>query len=84
MDLVVQDDEDALAARLGTAGDLQRVDKVGAGVAAKRAGRPLRPNQHDRSVDAQRQVQEKRGLFERCGAVRNDKSGEAGVLATVR
>ncbi len=81
MDLVVHHDQHPLAARLGAAGDPQRVDEVHPGIGAERAGRPLRPDQHDRLADAERQVQEERGFLQGRGAVRYDEPGNAGILA---
>src|SRR5205814_205306 len=80
VDLIVQHDEDALAARFGAAGDAQRVDKVHAGIRAEGAGGALGPDQDDRLPDAQGEVQEKRRLFERRGAMRDDKTGEPRIL----
>jgi hypothetical protein len=51
MDLVVQHDQDALAPGLRTAGNLQCVDQVRAGIRPEGAGGALRSDQHDRSVD---------------------------------
>src|SRR5436309_10402788 len=74
VDLIVQYDKDALAARFGAARDAQCVDKVHAGIRAEGAGGALGPDQDDRLPDAQGEVQEKRRLFERRRAMRDDKT----------
>ena len=75
VDLVVQDDRHALAARLGGAGDAQRGDEVHPGIAADGARRTLRADQDDRLRRAQGQVEKKRGLLEGRGAVRDHEAG---------
>ena len=80
VDFVVHHDQHALAPRLGAAGDAQRVDQVHAGIGAERAGRALRPDQHDRLRGREGQVQEERRLFQCRGAVRNDKPGDCRVI----
>ena len=81
VDLVVQHDQNTLAARLGRAGDAQGVDEVHAGIGAERAGRALRSDQHDGLLDREGQVEEKRGLLEGRGAVRDDKAGDSRLVA---
>src|SRR5579885_3180376 len=58
VDFVVEHDEHALAARFRRPGDAQRVVEVHPGIAAERAGRALRTDQHYRPIDPQRQVEE--------------------------
>ena len=52
LDFVVHHDQYTLAARLGAAGDPQRVDEVSVrGISAEHARPPLHPDQHDRLAD---------------------------------
>ena len=81
MDLIVEDDQHPLAARLRRPGDLQRVDQIGPGIGAERARRPLRPDQHHRVRRGEGEVQKERGLLEGRGAVRDDKAGDFRVVA---
>jgi len=45
-------------------------------------GTSLRPDNDDRLLDGERQVQKKPGFLERCGAVRDDKPGERRIVVT--
>src|SRR5579884_3902291 len=81
VDFVVEHDEHALAARFRRPGDAQRVVEVHPGIAAERAGRALRTDQHYRPIDPQRQVEEERGLLQRRRPVRDDKAGDGQVVA---
>ena len=81
MDLVIEDGEHALAARLGRSGDAQRVDQIHPGIGAERARRALRPDQHHRLRDPQGQVQKKPGFLQGRGAVRDHEPGDRGIVA---
>ena len=61
-------------------GGAQGGDEVHAGVGAERARRPLRAHQHDRLRDPQGQVEEEPGLLQGRGAVRDDETGDAGIV----
>ena len=81
VDLVVQHSQHALPARFGRAGDPQRVDQVHAGIGAERARRPLRADQHHRLTDGEGQVEEKAGLLQGRGAVRDHETHDGRIVA---
>ena len=80
IDLVVEDDEHALASRLGLGGDAKTFEEIGGAFVSERARIAHRPDDNDGLVAANRQVQEVGGLFERVGSARDDDAGELGVV----
>ncbi len=76
VDLVVEDHEHALIARLWIGGDADAFEQIGGALIAHGAGIAHRPDHHHRPRVADGQVQEERRFLQRVGAARHDNPGE--------
>jgi hypothetical protein len=81
VDLIVEDDQHALAARCGFRRDAKAGQEVRGPLVAERARIAHRADDHDGFVALDGEIQEVRGFLERVGAARDDDTGEIGVLA---
>ena len=70
-----------LAARRGLGGHAHALEQIGRALVAQRARIAHRADDHDRPRVADREVEEKGGLFERVGAAGDDDPGQLVVAA---
>ena len=84
IDLVVEDDEHALAAGLRLGGDPKSLEQIGGALVSERARIAHRADDDNRLVAADGEIQEVGRLFERVGSARDDDAGELGILREER
>ena len=80
VDLVVQHDQHAFAARVGRRRHAERVEQIRRAFVAERAGISHGADQHDRLGGPDGQMEKIRQLFERVGARGNHRAGQARVV----
>jgi hypothetical protein len=81
VDFVVQNHQYALSDRLGVTGGSNGGNQVHADIGTERARRPLRPDDNDRLVGLEHQIEEVGGLLQGRCAVKDDEAAHVRLLA---